>query len=84
MSCMHCQDNVDDLYLALLVYRSTYLHNGFSSAELLMGQKLRTTLPMLPSQLEPSTPDYSQLLQKNQNSGKNKIRTLIHITIQKS
>ena len=54
----------DDPYLAMLIYRSTALHNGFSPAELLMGQKLCTTLPILSSQLEPSTPDYSQIIQK--------------------
>ena len=54
----------DDPYLAMLIYRSTPLHNGFSPAELLMGRKLRTTLPILPSQLEPSTPDYSLIIQK--------------------
>ena len=54
----------DDLYLAILIYRSTSLHNGFSPPELLMGQKLRTTLPILSRQLEPSTPDYSQIIQK--------------------
>lgn len=29
-----------------------------------MGRKLHTTLPILLSQLEPSTPDYSQIIQK--------------------
>ena len=54
----------DDPYLAMLIYRSTPLHNGFSPGELLMGRKLRTKLPMLSSQLEPFTPDYDKLLQK--------------------
>lgn len=34
---------------ALLAYRSTPLANGFSPSELLMGRKLETLLPMLPS-----------------------------------
>ena len=42
-----------DPYLALLCYRSTPLQNGFSSAELLMGRKLRIRLPTLPSNLDP-------------------------------
>ena len=36
-----------------------------------MGRKLRTTLPILPNQLEPSTPDYS-LLQKRESDVRTK------------
>ena len=46
-----------DPYLAMLAYRSTPLENGYSPAELLMGRKLRTTLPMTSEQLKPSLPD---------------------------
>ncbi|CAB3261242.1 unnamed protein product [Arctia plantaginis] len=42
------EDNIDK---ALLEYRSTPLENGFSPAELLMGRKLRTFLPILPREL---------------------------------
>ena len=54
----------DDPYLALLIYRSTPLHNGFSPSELLMSRQLRTTLPMLESQLQPSVPEYSVIHEK--------------------
>ena len=45
-----------DIYLALLTYRSTPLHNGYSPSELLMGRKLRTQLPTLPNNLKPAVP----------------------------
>ncbi len=40
-----------DPYLALLSYRTTPLQNGLSPSELLMGRKLRTLLPIIPSKL---------------------------------
>ena len=54
----------DDPYIALMIYRSTPLHNGFSPSELLMNRKLRTTLPILESQLQPSIPEYSVVSEK--------------------
>lgn len=41
-----------DISLALLNYRSTPLANGFSPAELMMGRKFKTLVPVLPSKLE--------------------------------
>ena len=43
----------DDPYIALLTYRSTPLQSGHSPAELLMGKKVLSTLPILPTQLKP-------------------------------
>ena len=51
----------NDPYLALLIYRSTPLHNGYSPAQLLMGRRLRATLPVF---LKPTIPEYSEALQK--------------------
>ena len=48
--------------LALMVYRATPVAStGFSPSELLLGRRIRTTLPMIPNQLSPKTPDQDSL-----------------------
>ncbi|KAI5085944.1 hypothetical protein C0J45_23539, partial [Silurus meridionalis] len=52
-----------DPYLALMAYRAAPLANGYSPAELLMGRKLRTRVPVISSQLIPETADLERLKQ---------------------
>ena len=51
----------DDEYFALLSYRDTPLHNGYSPAQLSMGRKLRSRVPCHPDGLLPRIPDYDEL-----------------------
>ncbi|XP_064469533.1 uncharacterized protein K02A2.6-like [Ornithodoros turicata] len=51
----------DDPYESLLAYRTSPLANGYSPSELLMGRKLRTTIPISPEVLLPKTPNYDDL-----------------------
>ena len=53
-----------DPYLAMLAYRLTPLENGYSPAELLMGYKLCTTLPISKEQLQPNLPNAEKLRKK--------------------
>ena len=63
-----------DMYMAMLAYRFTPLENGLSPAELLMGRKLRTTVPVIPQQLNPKLPNNSQLRQReNQQREKQRL-----------
>ena len=54
----------EDPYMAMLVYRATPLENGYSPAELLMSRKLRTTLPVISEQLEPTLPNAKHVKEK--------------------
>ncbi|XP_064475825.1 uncharacterized protein LOC135389723 [Ornithodoros turicata] len=48
----------DDVFLALLSYRNSPGPTGVSPAQLLMGRRLNTRLPVLPDTLDPTQPDH--------------------------
>jgi len=52
-------------------HRLTSLHNGYSPAELLMGRKLRTTVPSITRSLKPKLPNKTAL-QKKEDERRNK------------
>ena len=51
---------------ALLAYRSTPLASGYSPAELLMGRKIMSTIPIIPRHLIPQLPNQELLKQKEE------------------
>ena len=55
----------DDMYLAMLSYRTTPTEIGYSPAELLMSRKLRTTVPLLPELRKPVSVDPSEVAEKD-------------------
>ena len=55
----------EDPYMALLAYRATPLKLGYSPAELLMGRRIRTTLPLDPRKLQVCPPKSSEVRRKD-------------------
>ena len=79
----------DDPYVALLNYRATPLQHGSSPAELLMGRKLGTRVPTLPTQHVPDGKDMSKfqetdarlrLRQKINYDRRHKVRPIPRLT----
>lgn len=62
----HLLKKATDPYTALLLYRATPQHNGLSPSELLMGRKLKTKIPTLPSNLRPALPNQSMIREKEE------------------
>ena len=54
----------DDIFLAILNYRSTPLQNGYSPAQLSMGRRLKTLVPCHSNQLVPKTIDSGTLQER--------------------
>lgn len=56
----------DDVFKALMAYRSTPIEaTGVSPAELLLGRKIRTCVPILPKSLMPEWPDSDEIRRKD-------------------
>ena len=69
---MKSVENGEDFHLALLAYRSTpHESTGFSPAQLLMGRRLRTSLPSSPNYLLPATVAPSQVQRNEADSKEN-------------
>nr|XP_055037759.1 uncharacterized protein K02A2.6-like [Misgurnus anguillicaudatus] len=54
-----------DFHKALLAYRATPLAQGSSPAQLLMGRRIRTPVPVSPEQLQPQWPDLDKFREKD-------------------
>ena len=64
-----------DPYLALLSYRATPLQIGYSPSELLMGRKLRTTVPTTRGQLIPRVPDSTVVRERDRHQKQRQEKT---------
>lgn len=53
-------------YLALMAYQAAPLANGYSPTELLMGRKITTPVPVIPSKLNPGCADMDNLKRTEQ------------------
>ena len=51
--------------MALLAYRSTLLEISYGPSELLMGRRLRSTVPAAQKQPVPKTPDPSKVIARD-------------------
>ena len=56
----------EDPTKALLAYRATPLANGYSPAELLMGRKIKSTIPTMPYHLKPQLPNRDSFKEKEE------------------
>ena len=56
----------EDPTKALLAYRATPLAKGYSPAELLMGRKIKSTIPTMPSHLKPQLPKQDSFKEKEE------------------
>ncbi|KAK3101707.1 hypothetical protein FSP39_005714 [Pinctada imbricata] len=69
-----------DIFLALMAYRSTPVHaTGSSPAELIMGRKMRTIIPVHPDNLEPEWPNLD-LARKKDAHAKLNMRTNFNLS----
>ncbi|KAK3933075.1 hypothetical protein KUF71_017336 [Frankliniella fusca] len=58
--------SMSDTYRGLLAYRDAQLQDGCTPAQLFLGRKTRTLLPVLPAELRPQWPDLPAVKQAHQ------------------
>ena len=64
---MLLKKNEANLQFAILTHNSSPMSSGFTPAELFLGRRLNTNLPMHPSKLEPAWPNLEKHRQNAQN-----------------